>query len=60
MAASLASPAQAQNIKTANGTAYWDKDPGPIILAPTGPRVSINTIPMAIWKGIGVTPTNSI
>ncbi|MGO9429617.1 hypothetical protein [Rhodoblastus sp.] len=30
MAASLASPAQAQNIKTANGTAYWDKDPGPI------------------------------
>lgn len=26
----LASPAEAQKVKYANGTAYWDGDPGPI------------------------------
>jgi hypothetical protein len=29
-AATLASPAQAQQIRSANGTLYWNKDPGPI------------------------------
>jgi hypothetical protein len=29
-AVTLAWPAQAQNVRYANGTAYWDVDPGPI------------------------------
>jgi hypothetical protein len=30
LVAAMASPAQAQKMRYANGTAYWDVDPGPI------------------------------